>query len=147
MPYTSILRELTWAAKMTNLMQSSTATEQQLILVWVSSCAQFMLKIVTTSGDLCGHLQNDKLKASRSKIPHRSDANVFGAWWNEIYLFLMFILILPCQFYHFWPSKLKESCMLMRKMFYPTYRHSLNIYFLFFHVFLMHYQSILQLLR
>ena len=32
---------------MTNLMQSSTATEQQLILVWVSSYAQFMLKIET----------------------------------------------------------------------------------------------------
>ena len=62
---------------MTNLMQSSTATEQQLILVWVSSCAQFMLKIVTTLGELYGHLQNDKLKASRCKIPHRSDVNVF----------------------------------------------------------------------
>ena len=36
--------------------------------------------------------------------------------------------------------------MLMRTMFYPTYRHSLNIYFLFFHVFLIHSQSILQLL-
>ena len=62
---------------MTNLMQSSTATEQQLILVWVSSCVQFMLKIVITLGELYGHLQNDKLKASRCKIPHRSDANVF----------------------------------------------------------------------
>ena len=62
---------------MTSLTQSSTATEQQLILVWVSSCAQFMLKIVTTLGELYGHLQNDKLKASHCKIPHRSDANVF----------------------------------------------------------------------
>ena len=62
---------------MTSLTQSSTATEQQLILVWVSSCEQFILKIVTTSGNLYGHLQNDKLKASRCKILLRSDANVF----------------------------------------------------------------------
>ena len=62
---------------MTSLMQSSTATEHQLILVWVSSYEQFMLKIVTTLGELYGHLQNDKLKASRCKIPQRSDANVF----------------------------------------------------------------------